>query len=129
MRLSCCTNARKRSIAVSTSSVRGRVNLISTRSVSLRDGTLTISPHSLPLGMMTRDVIVGVQLAVEEIDLARRADDAAGLDPIADMERPEKHQHDAGGEIAERALQRKADGNAQRAQHGDEACRGDAESR
>ena len=79
--------------------------------------------------MMIRDVIVGVELAVEQIDLAHRADDAAGLDAVADMERPEQHQHDAGGEIAERALQRQADGDAERAQHGDEAGRGDAEGR
>jgi hypothetical protein len=48
------TISRTRAIAVSMSSLSGRVNLSSTRSVSLRDGTLTISPHSLPLGMMTR---------------------------------------------------------------------------
>jgi hypothetical protein len=36
------------------SSLLGRLNVSSTRSVSLRDGTLTISPHSLPLGKITR---------------------------------------------------------------------------
>ena len=43
------------------------------------------------------------------------------------MEGPEQDQHDAGGEIAERALQGKTDGDAERAQHGHEARGGDAE--
>src|SRR5205823_5402055 len=75
-------------------------------------------------------VIVGVDLAVEQIDLANHADNAAaGLDPVEDVEGPEQHQHDAGGKVGERALERQANRDTERAQDGDEARRGDPEGR
>src|SRR5277367_5267263 len=99
------------------------------RAVSLWLGTRTISPHSLPFGDDDARVIVAIDLRVEQVDHAGPAGDAAGLDAITDMEWPKQHQHDPGGEIAERALQREADGDAECAQDGDETRGGDAEGR
>ena len=129
MRLSCFTSSRSRDD-------RGL------DVVAHRPGELELDPlgvvarrhlddlaPQLAVGEDHPHVIVGVELAVEQVDLAHDADDAAGLDAVADMERPEQHQHDAGGEIAERSLQRQADGDAERAEHRDEAGGGDAEGR
>jgi hypothetical protein len=41
---------------------------------------------------------------------------AAGLDKIANLEGTKDQQHDAGGEVAQRTLQRKADGETGGAQ-------------
>ena len=83
----------------------------------------------LAVGDDDAGVVVAVDLREEQVDLTRDAGHAPRFDAVADVERSEHHQHDAGREVAECALERQAYGDAERAEDGNKARRGDAERR
>ena len=59
-----------------------------------------------------------MQQGREQADLVDGAGGAARFDVVADLERPEDDDHHAGGEIAQRILEREADGEAGGAEDG-----------
>ena len=63
----------------------------------------------------------------EQAYLLDGAGHRADLDILADTERPQHQQHDAGSDVLQRALQRQADGEADGADGGDDRRRLDAE--
>src|SRR5216683_516891 len=105
-----------------------RVEQIDTRRIIVARHAHDLAPQ-LAVGDDDARVVVAVDLRVEQVDHARLAGDAASLDAVADVERPEQDQHDPGSKIAERALQGESDGDAECTQDGDEARSGDAEGR
>ena len=60
-------------------------------------------------------------------DASDLAELAADLHQVALLEGLEQQDHDPGGEVRQRTLQREADGEADRAEHGDERGHLDAE--
>ena len=73
------------------------------------------------------DVVRRVELGRQDPDLLHLALRVAGLDDVAHREGTEDEEHDARGEVAQRPLERQPDGEAGRAQHGDEGGGLDAE--
>lgn len=77
--------------------------------------------EDLAVGDDESAVVGGVDLGVEEVEVVDAAELAGDVDDVADFERAEEHEHDAGGEVAQRALHGQADGEAGGA---DEGCDG-----
>ena len=71
-------------------------------------------------------VVQGLELTGEQLDLLHHAVDARHLHVVADLEGTEDQQHDAGGEVAERALEGQADREAASRDEPGEAGRLDA---
>lgn len=84
-------------------------------------------PEDLAVGDDEAAVVEGVEGCSEQFDFVDSARLAGHVDHVAHVKRPEHEKHDAGGEVAERALERQADGDAGRADDGGEAGGFDAE--
>jgi len=73
------------------------------------------------------DAVEGAQLRGEQPDLDHGAADAVGVDIVAGAERAQQQQHEPGRHVRQRALQREPDGEADGAEHRDDARRLHAE--
>jgi hypothetical protein len=78
------------------------------------------------VGQDEASIVGRVHRGREEFDLVDLADRSTHVDDITDLERPEDEQHDAGREVAECALECKADGETGSTDDGGES--GDAEA-
>ena len=106
--------------ARSMSAAAGTVTLRLTMRPGFRVWFLSGAFHSDGIRHEQEQAVEGLELADEEadlLDLAGHARDRRHLDEIAEMERPQPQQHQAGGDIRQRALQGEADGEAGGAEH------------
>ena len=81
---------------------------------------LDVGAEHLAVGNDDAAVVEGIDRRGEQADLGDDPEMAAHLDRVADLERPKHEQHDARGEVGERALEGEADGEARRADDGRE---------
>ncbi len=78
---------------------------------------------NLSVGDEDLDVVGGGEFGDEQVDGLDRAPVAAGLDVLPDLERAEQQKHDPRRQIAQRSLQREADGEAGGTEDRDQARR------
>ena len=81
----------------------------------------------LAVGDDDLEVVERRQFGDEEVERLDTANAAAGFDDVANAVGAKQQDHDAGGDVGERALQRQADRQGRRAEHGDDRSRANSE--
>ena len=107
-----------RTDVVLVSDAHGEVETASSASVEVDDGTAA----NLAIGQRRFAAVGHHQHGVHQVDAVDRAQLATCLDEVAHAKGPEDHQQHAPRQIAQRPLQRQADGKASGAKGRDQRC-------